>query len=81
MAYVACANSAENGIAEGVHQHVGIGMAFQAFGMRDIHAAKDEFAPFDQGVNVVAYPYANHRAILEGQLGATKIFVTPPAGG
>jgi hypothetical protein len=60
MADVRLAERTQYGVANGVHENVGVGMAIEAFGVRDFHAAKDEFAVFDQGVDIVANSGVNH---------------------
>ena len=60
MADVRLPHRAENRIADRVHQHVGIRMPFQTLGVRDLHAAQDEFAPLDQGMHIVTDANMNH---------------------
>jgi hypothetical protein len=40
-------------------------MTVQTFGVRNLHAAKDEFASRDQRVNVIANANVNHVRIIE----------------
>ena len=64
MADVGLSQRPQDGVANRVHQHVGIGVAFQTLAVRDFHAAKDELAPLDQGVNVVTNSNMNHPATI-----------------
>ena len=55
-------------IANRMHQHVGIGVSLQSFAVRDLHAAQDQPAPLDQGVNVVTNANMNHAPTIgQGQ--------------
>ena len=60
MADVRLAQGAENGVADRVHQYVGIRMSFQTFRVRNLHPAQEEFASLDQGVHVVTDANMNH---------------------
>ena len=60
VADIAFAQSAQDGIANGVHQHIGVGMPFQSLWMRDFDATEDEFMIFDQCMYVVANANMNH---------------------
>src|SRR6266849_9960264 len=51
---------AKEGITDGVHQHIGVGMAVQPLGVRDFHPAQNEFAVFDQWMDVITNPNMNH---------------------
>jgi hypothetical protein len=51
---------AQDGVANRVHQDVGIRMAVEPFGMGDQHTAQDEWAPLHQGVNIVTNANVNH---------------------
>ena len=65
MADVRLAQCAEECVANGVHQRVGIRMAVQALGVGDLDAAEDEFASRDQRVNVVADANVNHDRMVK----------------
>ena len=58
LADVAAADGAEQRIRHGMRQHIGVGVAEQPQGVRDIHPADDELAALDQLMHVVALPYA-----------------------
>mgnify|MGYP007094620077 CR=1 FL=1 len=47
-------------VDHGMHQHVGVRMTEQAALVRNIDAADDQFAPFDQRVDVAALSDADH---------------------
>ena len=80
MTDIPFAQGAEHGVANGVHQHVRIRMTIQALAMMNIHAAEDEFAPFDQTVHVVANAHVNHGRQCIGNGGQVKCFRAPSAG-
>src|SRR5277367_5599313 len=63
MADVRFAERAEERIADGVHERVGVRMAVETLRVRNLDAAEDEFASRDQRVNVVADANVNHAAI------------------
>jgi hypothetical protein len=46
----------DQGIADGVQQHIGIGVAVEAAIVRNLDAADDEPAPRDERVNVKSLP-------------------------
>ena len=48
VADVLLAERAEDGVANRVHERVGVRMAVEAFRVRNLHAAEDELAPGDQ---------------------------------
>ena len=73
MADVLLADRPEHGIADGVHERVGIRMAVQALRVRNLDAAQDELAPGDQLMNVIANANMNHALMLERPPPATKI--------
>ena len=58
LADVAAADGAEQRIRHGMRQHIGVGVAEQPQGVRDIDPADDELAALDQLMHVVALPYA-----------------------
>src|SRR5208282_1588746 len=60
MADVRLAERAEKRVANRVHERVRVRMAVQAFGVRNLDAAEDEFASRDQRMNVVANANVNH---------------------
>ena len=43
-----------------MHERIGIGMAFQASGMWNIHAAQNQLSPCHQRMHVVAYANMDH---------------------
>ena len=47
-------------VANRVHERIGVRMAVEAFRVRDLDAAEDEFASRDQRVNVIADANVNH---------------------
>ncbi|MPN44855.1 hypothetical protein SDC9_192422 [bioreactor metagenome] len=49
---------AQQRVGDGVQQHVGVGVAKQAQGVRYLHAPQHETAPRHQGVDVPALAYA-----------------------
>ena len=54
---IAAAEGSEQRICHGMRQHIGVGVAEQPQGMRDIHPADNELAALDQLMHVVALPY------------------------
>ena len=64
VADVGLAQGAEDGVANSVHEHVGVGMPVQPFGVWDVHATEDQLAPLHQGVNVIANAHMNHAGII-----------------
>lgn len=66
---------AENGIANGVHQHISIRMAIQTFGMRDLDSTENEFSAIYQRVDIVSDPYVNHPGTIRRGSEGTKSFV------
>ena len=60
LADVARADRTEQRIRDRVRENVCVGMTFQSAWVRDLHAAKNQFSPFDEAVNVVADAGANH---------------------
>ena len=60
MADVRFAQRAQDGIADGVHQGIGVRMAVQALRVRDINAAQNQFASRDQRMDVIANANVNH---------------------
>src|SRR3989344_321873 len=51
---------AEAGIADGMNENVGVGMAVQSLAVRDFHAAENQIAPGDQRMHVVTMTDAYH---------------------
>jgi hypothetical protein len=60
MADVPLADRAKDRVAHGVHQHIGVGMAFETFAVRNLDAAEDELASRDERVDVVTDANMNH---------------------
>ena len=73
MADVLLADRPEHGIADGVHERVGIRMAVQTLRMRNLDSAQDELAPGNQLMNVIANANMYHALMLERLLPPTKI--------
>src|ERR1022692_1388616 len=73
VANVRFAQRAEERVANGVHQRVGIRMAVETFGVWNLDAAEDEFASRDQRVNVVADANVNHGQTIKAPCPPTKI--------
>ena len=57
---VAGPHCAQKGVADGVRQDIGVGMAQQPLGMRDFHPSQDQGAPRHQPVGVI--PQADSHA-------------------
>jgi hypothetical protein len=55
---IAHSGGAEQSVAKGVQKHIGVRMSVQALLVWNVHAADDELAPRDQGVNVESLPYS-----------------------
>ena len=55
---VAHRRGAEQGIAKGMYQHIGVGVTQQPEGVVDAYAAQPQFTAFDQAVHVKAHSYA-----------------------
>src|SRR5262249_41891580 len=73
VADVRLANGAQEGITNGVHQDVGIGVTLQTFAMGDFDSTEDEFSTHDQRMNVVPNTHMNHRANIGRAGKPTKI--------
>jgi hypothetical protein len=63
MADVRLAERAEERVADGVHERVGVRMAVEALRVRNLDAAEDKLAPGDQLMNVITDANVNHAAI------------------
>ena len=63
MADVRLAERAEERVADGMQERVGIRMAVEALRVRDLDAAEDEPAPGNQLMNVVTNANVNHAAV------------------
>ena len=72
---VAGPHRAQEGVADGVGQDVGIGMAQQPQGMRDFHPSQDQGAPCHQPVGVI--PQADSHVFSSA---AWKRWPRPAAG-
>ena len=57
------AERAEDGVANRVQERVGVRMAVEALGVRNLDAAEDELAPRDQLMNVIADANMNHAEV------------------
>ncbi len=77
MADVLLAERAEDGVANRVHERVGVRMAVQTLGVRNLDAAEDEFASRDQRVNVIADANVDHGQMIEFPRALTKKFWLP----
>jgi hypothetical protein len=80
LADVAQPGRAQQGIGDGVQQHVGIGMAEQAEGMGDGHAADDEFAAGNESVDVIALADADLRHVDTPARAASKACASSRSG-
>jgi hypothetical protein len=60
MADVALSQSPENRVADGMHQHVCVGVAFQTSRVRDFDTPKIELPSFHQTMHIVANPNMVH---------------------
>jgi len=74
MTDVLLAERAENGVANRMHERVGVRMAVQALGVRNLDAAENEFASRDQRVNVIANANVNHVQTVRILRAPTKDF-------
>ena len=63
VADVRLAERAEERVANGMHERIGVRMSVEALRVRNLDAAEDELAPRDQRVNVVADANVNHDAV------------------
>src|SRR5436190_11891544 len=75
MADVFFTERSEDGVANRMHERVRIRMAVEPFGVRNFHAAEDEFASGDQLMNVVTNANVNHGRRLTWQGNPTKQFM------
>jgi hypothetical protein len=60
MSNIGFAQGSQDGIANGVHQDIGIGVAVEALGMGNFHATQDKASAFNQGVDVITDADMNH---------------------
>ena len=60
MADVCLPQRAKDGVADRVHQCVGIGMTFQSLEVWDLNASQNQPPPFHQRMHVVAYANMDH---------------------
>ena len=74
MPDVGFAQGAEDGVTDGVHQHIGIRMAFEALWMLDADPAQDQLASLGQSMNVVTDAHMNHAPTIGRGAKATKHF-------
>ena len=63
---VAPADAAEQGVGNGVREHVGIRVPQEPARMRYVHAAQDEPAPLGERMHIVALPDAQTRKRVVG---------------
>jgi hypothetical protein len=80
MANVFLAQRAQHGVADGVHEGVGVGMAVETFRVGNFHAAEKKFPASDQLVNVVSDAYMNHAHSLAAARTIAKQFHAPAHG-
>ena len=59
---VALADGAEDGVANGMHEGVGVGVAVEALRVGNVDAAENQLAALDQGMNIVTDTNVNHEA-------------------
>src|SRR5262249_788624 len=76
MADIGLADGAQDSVANGVHQGVCVGMALEPFGVRNFHATQNEFASFDQGMNIITDSDVYHRRTIGSGEALTKKFVS-----
>ena len=60
LADVAFSQRAQNGIANGMHKHVRIGMPLQALPVGNVHTAQDQFAARRQWMHIISDSGMNH---------------------
>ena len=72
FADVALADGPEHGVADGVHEGVGVGVAIESLVVGNGDAAEDEGAAGDQLVDIVSNSYMNHAADCRGGWGKLK---------
>jgi hypothetical protein len=58
---VAFPQRAQDGVADGVHERVGIGMPVQALAVGDFHPAQDQLASLRQRMHIVTNSSMNHK--------------------
>src|SRR5207237_10932563 len=61
-ANVPFAQSPQDSVANRVHEHICIGVSIQPFGMRNFHAAQDQFASRDQLMHIISNTHMIHWA-------------------
>ena len=65
VADVHLSDGSEDGVANGVHQDVRVGVSQQTRGVRDFDASQNEFSAGSEGVNIVANSNVKHGGRLE----------------
>jgi hypothetical protein len=60
VADIAFAHRAKQGVADGMDQHIGIGMPFEALRVRNLHPAKEKQPAFNKAVDVVTDANMDH---------------------
>ena len=74
MADVRLPQGAKDGVANGMHQGVGVRMAVETFGVGDFHAAQHELAAGNQLMNIVTNANVNHSYTIKTNGPVKKIF-------
>src|SRR5581483_7047292 len=72
MADVRLAHRAEQRVANRVHERVGVRMAVETFGVRNLDAAENQFSSGDQFMNVITDANVNHVKNLSANFKLTK---------
>ena len=62
LANIAFSNCTQNRVANGMHQHIRIGMSVQTFAVRNFHAAQNKASSFDERVNIITDSNVSHCA-------------------
>ena len=69
---IAKSGSAEEGVAHGMQQDVGVAVAEQSFFKRHVDAAEDELAALHEAVDVVSHAKSRHIFVLPSMACAFK---------
>jgi len=80
MADICFPQSTQDGIANGVHQDIGIRMPLQSLSVWNFYPSQNEFTAFRKRMNVVANPYVNHWQTIKGGLEGSKGFIVTGKG-
>jgi peptidylprolyl isomerase len=74
MADIGFTHGSKDGVANGMHENVRVGVPLQALVMRNFYSAQDQFAPRHQRMNVVANANMDHGRTIELRFHRTKEF-------